>query len=193
MDSAAIVRKNLASSELNPVAVLLTHGHFDHLGEAQVVADSYDIPVYVHPGDRHLLSAPETAMAPDMALWYAMAVPQGIVEPKHVEELADGQVLSLAGMEILVSSAPGHSPGSVLFQLTCDADTYCFTGDVLFAGSVGRTDLPGGDLETLKSSLRENILTIDDETGIYPGHGPDSTMARERVSNPYLHHRFLDR
>jgi glyoxylase-like metal-dependent hydrolase (beta-lactamase superfamily II) len=112
-------------------------------------------------------------------------------EPDDVAELADGAVLSLAGVEVTVDHAPGHTGGSVLFRLPgagtpWNADQVCLSGDVLFAGSIGRTDLPGGDTATMMVSLRDKILPLADDTVVLPGHGPVTTIGRERVSNPYL-------
>jgi glyoxylase-like metal-dependent hydrolase (beta-lactamase superfamily II) len=112
-------------------------------------------------------------------------------EPEDVAPLPDGGTITIAGLEITVDHAPGHTQGSVLFRLPgrdseFDADEVCLSGDVLFAGSIGRTDLPGGSLETMLKSLAEKILPLDDATVVLPGHGPATTIGRERRSNPYL-------
>jgi glyoxylase-like metal-dependent hydrolase (beta-lactamase superfamily II) len=112
-------------------------------------------------------------------------------EPDDVAELTDGATLSLAGLEVAVDHAPGHTGGSVLFRLpgagtSWDAEQICLSGDVLFAGSIGRTDLPGGSTETMLASLRDKILPLADDTVVLPGHGPATTIGRERASNPYL-------
>jgi hydroxyacylglutathione hydrolase len=112
-------------------------------------------------------------------------------EPEDVAELTDGETLTLAGIEITVDHAPGHTGGSVLFRIpgagtTWEADQICLSGDVLFAGSIGRTDLPGGSTDTMLASLRDKILPLADDTVVLPGHGPETTVGRERASNPYL-------
>jgi glyoxylase-like metal-dependent hydrolase (beta-lactamase superfamily II) len=112
-------------------------------------------------------------------------------EPDDVAELTDGATLSLAGLEVTVDHAPGHTGGSVLFRLpgagsSWDADQICLSGDVLFAGSIGRTDLPGGSTDTMLTSLRDKVLPLADDTVVLPGHGPATTIGRERASNPYL-------
>ncbi|MCL1906964.1 MAG: MBL fold metallo-hydrolase [Propionibacteriaceae bacterium] len=191
MDAFETVRDCVAGNDLTPMAILATHGHFDHIGNAQIVADHYEIPVRIHSDDRDLLATPEKGMGPDMAVWYAMAVPGGVTEPALVEPVRDGEVIQVANLEFLVTHAPGHSPGSVLYTLSYDGDSMCFSGDVLFAGSIGRTDLPGGNHDTMIATLREKILPVSDETKIFPGHGPDTDMAVERATNPYLQPRFL--
>jgi hydroxyacylglutathione hydrolase len=112
-------------------------------------------------------------------------------EPDDVALLTDGETMVLAGLEVTVDHAPGHTGGSVLFRLpgagsSFEADQICLSGDVLFAGSIGRTDLPGGSTETMMTSLREKVLPLADDTVVLPGHGPATTIGRERASNPYL-------
>jgi glyoxylase-like metal-dependent hydrolase (beta-lactamase superfamily II) len=107
-------------------------------------------------------------------------------EPDDVAELADGQSLEIAGLSITVSHAPGHTGGSVLFRAPGADAPCCFTGDVVFAGSIGRTDLPGGDMAAMWASLRDKVLPLPDETVLLPGHGPSTTIGRERGTNPYL-------
>jgi glyoxylase-like metal-dependent hydrolase (beta-lactamase superfamily II) len=112
-------------------------------------------------------------------------------EPDDVAELTDGATLTLAGLEITVDHAPGHTGGSVLFRLpgagsSWEAEQVCLSGDVLFAGSIGRTDLPGGSTPAMLTSLRDKILPLADDTVVLPGHGPATTIGRERASNPYL-------
>jgi hydroxyacylglutathione hydrolase len=112
-------------------------------------------------------------------------------EPDDVAELADGTVMTIAGLEITVDHAPGHTPGSVLFRLPgagspWETEQICLSGDVLFAGSIGRTDLPGGSMSQMIASLRDKILPLADDTVVLPGHGPRTTIGRERATNPYL-------
>jgi hydroxyacylglutathione hydrolase len=109
-----------------------------------------------------------------------------MTEPDEVAPLVDGGTLSIAGIELTVDHAPGHTGGSVLLRAASGTGPVCFSGDVLFAGSIGRTDLPGGDGEAMLASLRDKILPLADETVVLPGHGPSTTIGRERASNPYL-------
>jgi len=174
----------IAEHRLHPVAVLLTHGHFDHTFSVLPVCQARDVPAFIHPRDRPQLSDPQT--------WVGM--PKGtplfgtltFAEPDDVRELADGSPVSVAGLNFAVRHAPGHSAGSVVFGLSSDQDTVLFSGDVLFAGSIGRTDLPGASMADMERSLREVILPMDDATVVLPGHGPQTTIERERVSNPFL-------
>jgi hydroxyacylglutathione hydrolase len=140
------------------------------------------VPAYVHPADRGQLTDP----------WSGLGLPRGtpllgletltLAEPDDVRVLADGDSLPLAGLKFAVRHAPGHTAGSVVFAL----DQNLFSGDVLFAGSIGRVDMPGGSMAQMTESLRNVILPMPDETVVHPGHGPSTTIGRERVTNPYL-------
>ncbi|HEX5493036.1 MAG TPA: MBL fold metallo-hydrolase [Mycobacteriales bacterium] len=182
----------LTEHRLHPVAVLLTHGHFDHTFSVVPVCDARDVPAFVHPADRHQVSDP----------WSGIGAPPGtplfgrltFAEPSDLRELADGQTLSLAGLDLSVRLTPGHTPGSVVFGLSgsesgsgpgAEVPTL-FSGDTLFAGSIGRMDLPGGDEAAMFDSLTRVILPLDDATVVHPGHGPSTTVGRERAANPYL-------
>ena len=179
----------LARHRLHPAAVLLTHGHLDHTFSVAPVCGARGITAYVHPADREMLADPAKGLSVDLTAMFGGRLPY--TEPEDVAELTDGATLSLAGLEITVDHAPGHTGGSVLFRLpgagsTWDADQLCLSGDVLFAGSIGRTDLPGGSTPTMLTSLRDKILPLADDTVVLPGHGPETTIGRERVANPYL-------
>lgn len=173
----------IAENRLHPVAVLLTHGHFDHTFSVLPVCQARDVPAYIHPRDRGQLTDPWTpvGMAAGTPLFGALT----FAEPADVRELGDGETVPLAGMDFVVRHAPGHTPGSVVFGLSTD-EQYLFSGDVLFAGSIGRTDFPGGSMEAMLTSLREVILPMDDATVVHAGHGPSTTIARERATNPFL-------
>ncbi|BFU43744.1 MBL fold metallo-hydrolase [Krasilnikovia sp. MM14-A1004] len=179
----------IAKHRLHPAAVLLTHGHLDHTFSVAPVCGARGITAYVHPADRELLADPAKGLSVDLAALFGGRLPYS--EPDDVAELTDGGTLTIAGIEITVDHAPGHTGGSVLFRLPgagteWDADEVCLSGDVLFAGSIGRTDLPGGDTATMMASLRDKILPLADDTVVLPGHGPATTIGRERASNPYL-------
>ncbi|GID92825.1 MBL fold metallo-hydrolase [Amorphoplanes digitatis] len=179
----------LAKHRLHPAAVLLTHGHLDHTFSVAPVCGARGITAYVHPADREMLADPAKALSMDLSSLFGGRLPY--TEPDDVAELTDGMTLSLAGLEIVVDHAPGHTGGSVLFRLPgagspWEAEQICLSGDVLFAGSIGRTDLPGGNTDTMLASLRDKILPLADDTVVLPGHGPETTIGRERVANPYL-------
>jgi hydroxyacylglutathione hydrolase len=165
---------------LRPVAVLATHGHLDHIWSVAPVCGARDIPAYIHPEDRVLLTDP----ARGFSLGAGQQLFRGLTftEPDDVRELTDGMTVDLAGISLVVDHAPGHTPGSVTFRLP---DTL-FTGDLLFAGSIGRTDLPGGDYETILASLARVCLPLADETVVLAGHGPQTTIGAERAHNPFL-------
>jgi len=204
-DAERGIEEVLAAHRLSPAAVLLTHGHLDHVWSVAPVCGARGIPAYIHPSDRVLLSDP--------ARGFPLGVGQQLfgglkfTEPDDVRELTDGVTLSLVGLEIIVDHAPGHTEGSVTFRLpeapltapgTSDtdragradgdpaADGVLFSGDLLFAGSIGRTDLPGGDYPTILRSLARVCLTLPDETLVLSGHGPATTIGAERLANPFL-------
>jgi glyoxylase-like metal-dependent hydrolase (beta-lactamase superfamily II) len=175
----------LAKHRLAPAAVLLTHGHLDHTFSAAPVCGARGITAYVHPGDLEMLADPAKGLSADLGDLFGGRFTY--TEPDDVAEIADGQVLHIAGLSITVNHAPGHTGGSVMFHAPGDHDVpLCFSGDVLFEGSIGRTDLPGGDMAAMWASLRDKVLPLPDETVVLPGHGPSTTIGRERIGNPYL-------
>jgi hydroxyacylglutathione hydrolase len=177
----------LAQHRLRPAAVLLTHGHLDHTFSVAPVCGARGITAYIHPGDRDMLADPAKGLSMDPVELFGGRLPYS--EPEDVAELPDGGVITIAGLEITVDHAPGHTPGSVLFRLPGEAGgdaPLCLSGDVLFAGSIGRTDLPGGSTPTMLASLRDKILPLDDATVVLPGHGPATTIGSERAGNPFL-------
>jgi hydroxyacylglutathione hydrolase len=184
----------LGEHRLQPAAVLLTHGHLDHTFSVAPVCGARGITAYVHPADREMLADPAKGLSTDLTDLFGGRLPYA--EPEDVAELTDGATLTLAGIEVTVDHAPGHTGGSVLFRLPgtgtsragfpVDGDQVCLSGDVLFAGSIGRTDLPGGSTDAMLASLRDKILPLADDTVVLPGHGPATTIGRERASNPYL-------
>jgi hydroxyacylglutathione hydrolase len=184
-DAEAGIEEIVERYRLRPAAVLLTHGHIDHIWSVAPVCGARDIAAYIHPADRDLLTDPAKGlpMQPGQQLFGGLT----FSEPDDVVELAAGMTLDLAGIQLVVDHAPGHTPGSVTFRLPAAAEPgTLFTGDLLFAGSIGRTDLPGGDYETILESLARVCLPLPDETAVLSGHGPQTTIGAERAGNPFL-------
>jgi len=187
-EAAEQVDKALAEHRLTPVAVLLTHGHFDHVWSAAEVADARGLPVYLHPEDRGLLTEPTAGVDSGFAAQLsALLGPGPFSEPEDLREVTDGSTLTLAELRIHVQHTPGHTPGSVVYNVTSEEGApVMFAGDLVFAGSIGRTDFPGGDDAAMTRSLAEAVLARPDDTRILPGHGPATTVDRERTTNPFL-------
>ncbi|WP_066942655.1 MBL fold metallo-hydrolase [Streptomyces lushanensis] len=174
---------------LKPVAVILTHGHIDHVASVVPVCGAHDVPAWIHPADRYMMSDPEKALGRSIGMPLMGELTVG--EPDDVQELTDGARMSLAGLEFTVAHAPGHTKGSVAFAMPeafggADVPPVLFSGDLLFAGSIGRTDMPGGDHAEMIESLGRVCLPLDDSTVVLSGHGPQTTIGRERATNPYL-------
>jgi hydroxyacylglutathione hydrolase len=192
LGAEAGVRELTAEHRLKPVAVMLTHGHLDHMFSVTPLCRSHDAVCWVHPADRALLADPFRAMGSETRALLARLAPghHGFVEPDEVRELVDATTVDVAGIDFRATHAPGHTPGSTMYQTqadqTADTQPVVFSGDVLFAGSIGRTDLPGGDLGAMLESLRTKVLPLPDPVVVLPGHGPSTTMAHERATNPYL-------
>lgn len=189
------VQDVLREHRLRPAAVLLTHGHLDHVYAVTPVCAG-TVAAHIHSDDRYRLVDPLSHLGPGLlpALEQQFGKRATWTEPEDVVEVGDRQVLELAGLTVEVSHAPGHTEGSVLFSLAGlpdgipegELDRTMLSGDVLFAGSIGRTDLEGGDHAAMTRSLRDVVLPQPDSTLVLPGHGPATTIARERVTNPYL-------
>ncbi|HWB36605.1 MAG TPA: MBL fold metallo-hydrolase [Rugosimonospora sp.] len=180
------IEEILREHRLKPVAVLLTHGHLDHVWSVAPVCGAKDVPAYIHPGDRELLTDPAKGLS--LSAGQQLFGGLRLSEPDDVRELADGAALELAGLSFTVDHAPGHTPGSVTFRTprTERLPDVMFSGDLLFAGSIGRTDLPGGSYEEILASLSRVCLTLPDDTAVLPGHGEQTTIGRERATNPFL-------
>lgn len=175
----------MAELDLRLVALLSTHGHIDHVGGvAEVVRGSGgDVPVHIHDDDRHMLLDPVGASG-QLGRFLADL---DLTPPERIEGLDDGDVVRGAGMAFTALHTPGHTQGSVCLRLEMDgAPPLLFSGDHLFAGSIGRTDLPGGSFPQLMQSMTDKILPLDDDLAVLPGHGPATTIGRERRTNPFL-------
>jgi hydroxyacylglutathione hydrolase len=187
-DAAAGVDEMVREHRLKPVAVLVTHGHIDHMWCVAPVAGTYDATAWIHPSDRHLLSDPMAGISAETAAM-VLGGSYEFAEPDDVAELSDGQTLDLAGLRFVVDHTPGHTEGSVTFRTPYDepdVSEVMFSGDLLFAGSIGRTDLPGGDHPTMLRSLTTKVLTLADDIVVLPGHGEQTSIGRERATNPFL-------
>jgi hydroxyacylglutathione hydrolase len=190
-DAAEGVAQVVREHRLKPIAVLATHGHLDHIWCVTPVAGTYDATAWIHPEDRHLLTDPLAGMSPETKLMLPslLGADHEWVEPDDVRELGDGQDLEIAGITFTVDHTPGHTRGSVTFRSPYDdrdISEVMFSGDLLFAGSIGRTDLPGGDHPTMLRSLAEKVLPLADDVVVLPGHGDQTTIGRERATNPFL-------
>ena len=178
----------LAEHRLQPVAVMLTHGHIDHTFSVAPVCGARGIPAWIHPDDRELLVDPGKGMGMSTAALLGGRLQWS--EPDDVKLLDDGAPIELAGLSFCVDHAPGHTPGSVMFRLPPETNggpkPVLLSGDVLFQGSIGRMDLPGGSEEQMFESLRTKVLPLDDATIVLPGHGDQTTIGIERATNPYL-------
>lgn len=171
-------------NRLKPVAVLISHGHLDHTFSVTPVCGANDVPAYIHTDDAHLLADPAQGFSANMMSLVGTGLEW--TEPDDVQPLADGGVMELAGLRFTVDHAPGHTAGSAMFHTADGEAAYTLTGDVLFRGAIGRTDLPGGSEAAMFDSLRRKVLPLDDATVVLPGHGPGTTIAAERARNPYL-------
>ena len=175
----------LAEHRLTPVAVVLTHGHFDHTFSVAPVCDGNDVPAYIHPADREQLADPMKGLTSEMREFFGGRFT--LREPREVRPLEDGSTVEVAQLTLAVDHTPGHTPGSMIFTTAADDGTpLVIAGDTLFAGSIGRTDFPGGDHQQMLASIRDKLLTKDDSTVVLPGHGPATTVGRERDANPFL-------
>jgi hydroxyacylglutathione hydrolase len=191
-DAAAGVADLVREHRLKPVSVLVTHGHVDHMWCVAPVAGTYDATAWIHPADRHLLTDPLAGMSREssaMLLGGLLGERHEFAEPDDVRELSDAQELELAGLRFVVDHTPGHTEGSVTFRAPYDhaeVSEVMFAGDLLFAGSIGRTDLPGGDHPTMLRTLATKVLPLADDIVVLPGHGEQTSIGRERATNPYL-------
>lgn len=167
----------LSGEGLTPEAILLTHGHFDHIFGVGFLRKLYpDLPVYMHPAEKK-----NVRIAPAYATYIEGC---DIDNSFPTIDVSDGDILTLAGLRFHVIAAPGHAPGGVCYYL--EEDHILFSGDTLFAGAIGRSDLPGGDYDELIRSVMDRLMGLPGDTDVIPGHGPDTTIAREAMTNPFL-------
>lgn len=174
-DNADALAQKIEAGGYVPQAILLTHGHFDHIMGVEGLRGRYDLPVYVHEADAEMLERPDLNCG--MMIGTSVSV-------KADKILRDGDKLALAGMNIEVLHTPGHTPGGVCYYFP--KEEVVFSGDTLFCESVGRTDLPGGDMSALVRSVREKVLKLPDLTIVYPGHGEPTKISTEKQYNPFI-------
>jgi len=175
-DEAELITAEMDQFNLTPRAILLTHGHGDHIAAISNLKEKFDLPLYIGQGEEKMLADPSA----NISAYFD----QPIVAPVPDHLVADEQVLMVAGIRLAVLSTPGHTAAGVCYFE--EKAGRLFSGDTLFAGSIGRTDLGGGDFNRLIRSIREKILVLPDNVVVYPGHGPRTTVGAERTSNPFL-------
>ena len=159
-------------------AIVLTHGHIDHTRDAGTLAKRLDIPVYIHPADQFMLESGE-GVSPQAQELFDAAHMTPIAD---VRDLHDGECLELLGHTFSLKHAPGHSPGCTMIV----SEEFALTGDILFAGAIGRTDLPHSDAQAMQKSLAGPVWSLADNLALLPGHGPTTTMRKERATNPFF-------
>lgn len=187
-DSIARIKEIVKENRLKPAAVILTHGHIDHIWSVAPVSADFGIPALIHVDDRYRLADPAGSSF-SAAREQLLAMTKGeleLTEPEDVQIIDHNRSLNIAGVDWEFIHAPGHTEGSMVIRTQDGVEPIVFSGDVLFAGSIGRTDLPGGSLAAMTHSLENVILPLPDQTRVYPGHGPETTIGVERATNPFL-------
>jgi len=173
------INRALREHDLRLKMILLTHGHPDHVSGAGPLSDATGVPVLIHPLDAEALASRRNLL---------LGLQGGVraTRPQQVQELREGEELVLDGLRLRVLHTPGHTPGGVSFHLPEEPPGHLFCGDLIFAGSIGRTDLRGGSLQVLLTAVREKLWDLPDQTVIHPGHGPETTLGAEKGHNPFL-------
>ena len=186
-DARPGIQRLVAEHRLQPVAVLLTHGHLDHTAATGEVCRWADVPAYIHPADEYMLNDPLAALSPELRS-LLVGLPMDGLRPPTVIGVEDGLAPLLADLPLVMEHIPGHTGGSIAIRLAGDGERpeVLFTGDTLFAGSIGRTDLPGGSTPQQLVSIEDRLLSRPDSTVVLPGHGPSTTIGAERSGNPFL-------
>lgn len=175
-DAKSTIEPLLKLRGLKLSALWLTHGHWDHMAGAAELVEG-EMTVLGHKDDLELFENPQCMSS--------FAMPGMDFQPIQVTQwVADGDKLDLFGREVDVLHVPGHCPGNVAFHVSSEG--WCFVGDAIFAGSIGRTDLPGGDFATLEKSIKEKLYTLSPATSLHPGHGPETTVEHEMATNPFV-------
>lgn len=181
------IKAALAEEKLKPIAIFVTHGHLDHMWSVFPVANGYNIPAYIHGSDRFLLANPAAGLSEQTQQMLPELIGKEDIfaEPQDVVEVRDHQSLNIAGIDFQIKHTPGHTAGSIIFQTIGDKQNI-FTGDTLFAGAIGRTDLPGSSPNDMNSTLLNVISKLPPSAKIFPGHGPSTLMETELKHNEYL-------
>jgi hydroxyacylglutathione hydrolase len=169
----------LAEIDVSLVGIVLTHGHIDHTGGAGHLSKATGAITYVHPDDDFLTKHPQE----QLKMMFGLTPPGEYDLPDKFENLVDGQLLEIGGVTLEVRQTPGHTPGHCCFYW--ESEGILFSGDQLFAGSVGRTDLPGGSWQDLMDSMRDRVMNLQDDVRVLPGHGPETSIGHERETNPF--------
>jgi len=175
-DEAARIAMAVEQTGLEIGSIIVTHAHIDHVGAVAALVDEYACPVLMHAEAEPMLQ-----QLPTQAMMMGLRFGKVPTVDRHID---DGETLEVGALRLSPLYTPGHAPGHLAFYV--EEEELILSGDALFAGSVGRVDLPGGSMELLMRSIEERLLTLPDETRVYPGHGPQTTIGNERVSNPFL-------
>lgn len=174
-----LIWEKIQEAEYEVKGIVLTHGHADHIGAVAELKNKTEAPIYIHPEDQEMLTDPKL----NRSLYFGVA----ITAPQADKLLKEGEILKIGNVSLKVIHTPGHTPGGVCLEY----DKILFSGDTLFAGSIGRTDFPGSSFQSLIYSIKRKLLILPDEIEIFPGHGPSSTIGEERVSNPFLQEELV--